>query len=186
MLRAFLSPLLSALLCLTSLPTPAEVRDASAVGFSSVNRIQVSAPREAVYRSFVEDVGEWWNPDHTVSGTARALYIDARPMGCFCESLGTGSGLVHLTVTFVNPGVMLRLTGGLGPLGLLGVSGNMTVEFEDNDVGTQIVLQYVVGGYSPDGLDALAGAVDAVLREQLQRLAAYLQSGDPLARPEAQ
>ena len=183
MLGVLRSPLLSAVLCLAAGLSHAEVQDVAAGGFSTLNRVQIPAPREEVYRSFVEDVGAWWNPDHTVSGNARALSLDGRPMGCFCESLGPGSGLVHLTVTFVNPGVMLRLTGGLGPLGLLGVSGNMTVEFEDHDGGTRVALQYVVGGYSPDGFDTLAAPVDAVLREQLQRLAAYVQTGDPQSPP---
>ena len=174
--------LLTVCLCLAGLPTSAEVRDSGAVGFTSVNRVTVSAARGEVYRSFVEDIAKWWNPDHTVSGNATALYLDARPMGCFCESFGPGAGLVHLTVTFVNPGVMLRLSGGLGPLGLLGVSGNLTVEFEDHDDGTQVALQYVVGGYSADGLDGLAGPVDSVLREQLERLAAWVQTGSPLTR----
>ena len=47
------------------------------------------------------------------------MTIDARTQGCFCEVLGEGAGVVHLTVTFVNPGVILRLSGGLGPLGLM-------------------------------------------------------------------
>ena len=175
--------LLTVVLCLAGRPTSAEVQDAGAGGFTSVNRVTVSAPRDEVYRSFVEDIGKWWNPDHTVSGNASALYLDARPMGCFCESFGPDSGVVHLTVTFVNPGVMLRLSGGLGPLGLLGVSGNLTVEFEDHDDGTEVTLQYVVGGYSADGLDVFAGPVDSVLREQLVRLAAWVHTGSPLAQP---
>jgi hypothetical protein len=163
---------------LISLPAAAEVLDAGSAGFTSLNRALVAAPRAEVYRAFVEDVGEWWNPDHTVSGDARALYIEARPMGCFCETLGPGAGLVHLTVTFINPGVMLRLTGGLGPLGLLGVSGNMTVEFEDAEGGTEVLVEYAVGGYAPDGLEAMAPAVDAVLQEQLLRLGEYLDTGN--------
>ena len=160
----------------------AEVQDANAVGFSIRHAVTVAAPRSAVYDAFVNGVGTWWNPDHTVSGNAAALYLEPRVNGCFCEVLGDGAGLVHLTVTFVNPGVMLRLTGGLGPLGLMGTAGNMTLEFEDVDGGTGVVLRYAVGGYEPDGLDTVAPDVDAVLVEQLERLKRFVEQGDPVAR----
>ena len=101
--------------------------------------------------------------------------------GCFCETLGEHAGLVHLTVTFVNPGTMIRLTGGLGPLGLMGVSGNMTWEFDAAESGTVVTLQYAVGGYMDGGLDAVADAVDAVLGEAMQRLKSYVETGDPTA-----
>ena len=157
----------------------ADVLDAGPGGFSTQSVIETTRDRVFAYDAFVQDVAEWWNPDHTVSGTSAALYLDARPMGCFCESLGTGAGLVHMTVTFANPGVMLRLSGGLGPLGLLGVAGNLTVEFEDIPEGTRITLRYVVGGYAPGGLDALAGPVDSVLADQLGRFSAHLDQGTP-------
>ena len=59
------------------------------------------------------------------------------------------------------------MTGGLGPLGLMGVNGNMTWEFFDDDNGTRIRFTYAVGGYSPDGLDTIAGGVDYVIAEAL-------------------
>ena len=96
--------------------------------------------------------------------------------GCFCEKLGERGGLIHLSVTFVNPGIMLRFSGGLGPLGLMGVSGNMTWEFDDADEGTTMTLQYAVGGYLEGGLDAVAGPVDAVLGEQISRLKALIET----------
>ena len=81
-----------------------------------------------------------------------------------------------MTVTFVNRGVMLRLTGGLGPLGLMGVNGNMTWEFTDHDEGTLITLKYAVGGYMNGGLDTVATAVDNVLLQQLQSLKAHIDA----------
>ncbi len=174
---AFLRVLAAACIWAAAAAAQAEVLDSAPGGFSTQTIIETPRSRNEVYDAFIQDIGRWWNPDHTVSGTAGALYLDARPMGCFCESLGTGAGLVHLTVTFVNPGVLLRLSGGLGPLGLLGTSGNMTVEFEDLDEGTRVTLRYVVGGYAPDGLASLAGPVDAVLGDQLRRFGVYLEQG---------
>jgi hypothetical protein len=100
------------------------------------------------------------------------------PQGCFCEAIGEHAGVVHMTVTFVNPDVLLRLTGGLGPLGLLGVDGNMTWEFFDADEGTAVRFSYAVGGYRPGGLDEIADGVDNVIGEALQRLKAHAETGD--------
>jgi len=74
---------------------------------------------------------------------------------------------------------MLRMTGGLGPLGLMGVDGNMTWEFGDDANGTRVRFTYAVGGYSAKGLDTIAPAVDFVLGEALGRLKAHVETGKP-------
>lgn len=157
----------------------AEVLDASESGFTVRHRVEIAAPRAEVYRAAISRIGSWWSDGFTVSGNAGNLYLDALPQGCLCERLGPGSGIVHLTVTFVNPRVMLRLSGGLGPLGLLGVSGNLLWEFDDADSGTAVTWSYAVGGYSPAGLDTLARDVDRVLGEQLNRLKRFVENGEP-------
>jgi uncharacterized protein YndB with AHSA1/START domain len=156
----------------------AEVLSASPGGFSLTHEVVIDAKREQVWRAAVDDIGRWWSSDHTISGDAANLSIDAVPQGCFCESIGEHAGVVHLTVTFVNPNVMLRLTGGLGPLGLMGVDGNMTWEFFDDD-GTRVRFNYIVGGYRPGGLDEIAAPVDAVIGDALRRLKTYTETGQP-------
>lgn len=160
-----------------------EVLDAAANGFTVNYSTVISAGRGEVYGAAVDKIGEWWSSDHTISGDAANLYITAVPHGCFCEKLGPHAGLVHLSVTFVNPGVMLRFTGGLGPLGLMGVSGNMTWEFEDDEGGTRVTLNYAVGGYLDGGLDTIAAAVDSVLVEQMQALKRWVESGQNQNQP---
>jgi len=157
----------------------AEVADSAANGFTVVNETVVEAARIDAWNAAVANVGQWWSSDHTIGGEAGKLRIDAQPQGCFCEDLRAGAGVVHLTVTMVNPGVILRLTGGLGPLGLMGVDGNMTWEFEEAEKGTRIRFTYAVGGYRPGGLDALAAPVDFVIGEALERLARFIETGDP-------
>ena len=103
--------------------------------------------------------------------------------GCFCEALGEKAGVVHLTVTMVNPTHLLRMTGGLGPLGLMGVDGNMTWEFLDAENGTRVRFTYAIGGYAKDGLDQIAPAVDYVIGEALDRLKAYIETGSPGVAP---
>ena len=154
----------------------AEVIDAGAGGFTLVHEVSVATSRAEAWSAAVHDVGSWWNPAHTISGNAALLSIDARPLGCFCEA--AGGGVVHLTVTWVSRNAILRMTGGLGPLGLMGVNGNMTWEFSDDDGGTKIKFFYAVGGYSADGLDSIAGSVDFVIGEALQRLKTYIETGD--------
>jgi hypothetical protein len=165
------------LLFASTLAANAEVLDSAPNGFSTSNTVIVTADRNAVYHAATKRLSQWWDPDHSISGDAANLYIKAVPNGCFCERLPPAGGLVHMAVTFVNPGVMLRFTGGLGPLGLMGVSGNMTWEFEDVDGGTRMTWAYAVGGYMDGGLDSIAPAVDGVLAEQMQNLAS-LVAGD--------
>lgn len=166
-----------------SLTTQAEVIDANAHGFSIRHVAVLDAERMTTYNTAIQRVGEWWSDDHTFSGDARNLSIDDRVQGCFCERLGEESGLVHMTVTFADPGVLLRLTGGLGPLGLMGVAGNMTWEFTTSDGNTVITLNYAVGGYMDGGLDSVAAAVDGVLVEQMSRLKRFVETGSPVAMP---
>ena len=157
----------------------AEVTSAAPNGFTVRHVVPVMADRAAVYAAAVGDIGRWWSGEHTVSGEATNLYMTTTVPGCFCETLGEQGGLVHMIVSFVNPGTMIRLTGGLGPLGLMGVNGNMTWEFDEADSGTVVTLQYSVGGYMDGGLDNVAGAVDAVLGEAMMRLKSYVETGNP-------
>ena len=150
----------------------AEVSSAGAGGFTTVNNATIDADRATVWAAAVNDIGSWWHPDHTISADAANLSIDPRPMGCYCEFFNNDTaGVVHLTVTMVNPEVVLRMTGGLGPLGLMGVDGNMTWEFADAEGGGTVVkMTYAVGGYMEGGLDSISEPVDFVLSEALQRL----------------
>jgi uncharacterized protein YndB with AHSA1/START domain len=157
----------------------AVVTSAGAGGFSNLHSVDIAAPRADVWVAAIDDISEWWSDDHTLSGDAGRMSIDARPQGCFCEMLGARAGVVHMTVTFVNPTVMLRLSGGLGPLGLMGTAGNMTWEFDDSETGTTLTLRYAVGGYLPQGLDQVATAVDGVLAEQMDSLKRYVETQRP-------
>jgi uncharacterized protein YndB with AHSA1/START domain len=156
----------------------AEVTDTAANGFTTVHEVIVNAPRARAWTAAVDEIGQWWSDDHTVNGDAGRMFIKSAPLGCFCETFENGGGVVHMTVTFVNPGIILRLTGGLGPLGLMGVNGNMTWEFFDTEEGTRVRFTYVVGGYRPGGLDAIAVPVDYVIGEALARMQAYVETGD--------
>jgi hypothetical protein len=157
----------------------AEVTDSAANGFTTVNELVIDAGRAQSWVAAVGEVGQWWSPDHTVSGEAVRMSIAPVLQGCFCETLGEKAGVVHLTVTMVNPTHLLRMTGGLGPLGLMGVEGNMTWEFLEEETGTRVRFTYAIGGYAKDGLEQIAPAVDYVVGEALIRLKAYIETGSP-------
>jgi uncharacterized protein YndB with AHSA1/START domain len=151
------------------------VLDAGPNGFTVEHEVVIAAPRAEVWDAAIGGVGEWWNGAHTVGGDASRLHIEARPLGCFCERLAGADGVVHLLVTTVSNGVMLRMTGGLGPLGLMGVNGNFTWEFFDADGGTRVRFTYAIGGYHPDGLDGLAEPVDEVIGDALLRMQTHVE-----------
>ena len=151
-----------------------EVLNAAPGGFTVQHERLIAADRARTWTAALS-VGDWWSDDHTVAGDASRMRIDARPLGCFCEYLGGDDGVVHLTVTSVSNEVMLRMTGGLGPLGLMGVNGNMTWEFFDDVAGTRVRFTYAVGGYYDKGLDAVALPVDSVIGDALERLQEYVE-----------
>jgi uncharacterized protein YndB with AHSA1/START domain len=152
----------------------AEVVDSSEAGFTTRNTEAIAAPPGDVYRRLVNDIGRWWDPEHTYSKNSSYLNLDARPGGLFSEKLGSG-GVAHMTVVFAAPGKTLRLVGGLGPLQALAVSGSMTWQLTPDGAGTKVEVVYAVGGYKPGGLQAMAPVVDSVLGEQLRRLKAYVE-----------
>ena len=150
----------------------------SANGFRTRVQVEVRATPAKVFAALVQ-VGEWWSPDHTFSGDAKNLSIDARPGGCFCERLANGGGVEHMRVVYVSPGEMLRMSGALGPLQALGVAGSLTVELKPTFGGTAVELFYSVGGFSETGFTQLAPAVQSVLSEQMNRLKSYIENGRP-------
>jgi len=156
----------------------AEVKEATASGFSIKIDADVNASAPAVFRALVDQIGMWWDPSHTWSGKAVNLSIDARAGGCFCELLPNG-GVLHMTVTYVDRPKQLRLHGGLGPLGSLAVTGTMTWAITESAGRSKVELTYNVGGYMQGGLGTLAAPVDGVLSIQVKRLKTYIETGRP-------
>jgi hypothetical protein len=127
------------------------------------------------------DVGKWWDKAHTYSGDAANLTLDAKANGCFCEKL-PGGGVRHMVVEYIEAGKMLRMSGALGPLQELAVTGVLTVKLVEAKGKTTLELTYKVGGYVPSGLTTYAKPVDAMLDAQVQRLKKYAE-GRQIDRP---
>ena len=156
----------------------AEVADSSAGGFTVKTTLNIQAAPGDVYRRMIRNVGDWWDSAHTFSHDAHNLSIEEKPMGCFCENLPNQGGVRHMEVVFVAPGKALVMTGGLGPLQSLAVSGSMSIELSPVAGGTKLDLTYAVGGYVPAGLNTWATPVDSVLQQQFTRLKNYVERGD--------
>ena len=148
----------------------AEVKDSGPDGFTIENAGWVPTGRDTAWNTLVNEVGQWWPADHTWGGDASALSIDARAGGCFCEIDGDRQA-EHLRVVFVEPGTLLRMSGGLGPLQGMGVHGvlefRLTAAQQGGRDGTRIVLRYRAGGYGPEDLATFAPVVDKVQAQQL-------------------
>ena len=153
----------------------AEVKDSAPNGFTIENSQVVPVDAATAWKALVDDVGRWWPKDHTWWGDASKLSIQARAGGCFCEVDGERQAW-HMTVTFVDPGSTLRMTGGLGPLQGMGLDGALEWRFAKAAEGTKITLWYRAGGYTPDDISKFVPVVDQVQGQQLGGLADYLRA----------
>jgi uncharacterized protein YndB with AHSA1/START domain len=152
----------------------------TANGFLVKLDVSINAPATKVYDALVGQVGSWWNPEHTYSHDAKNLSIDPRPEGCFCEKLPNGGGIEHLRVIYVAPPQIIRFSGALGPLQASGVAGSMTWKLTGAADSTRLDLSYSVGGFISGGFEKMAPAVEGMLREQLDRLKLFVETGEPL------
>ncbi len=171
---------------LGSLTTPgsasADVLSSSAGGFIVRIQLSVAAPPADVYSKFFE-IGKWWSGAHTYSGKASNLSLRNEPGGCLCEALAGGGFVRHATLEYAEKGKVARLDGALGPLQELGAHGLLAFDFAAVDktnpsAGTKLVVTYTVSGYPPDeGFAPLAEPVNGVLKEQVERLKRFVETG---------
>jgi hypothetical protein len=173
--------LMALLFTLTPLVSRAEVTDSAANGFTVKIAAVILARPADVYNRLVHNVGDWWNPAHTISNDSHNLSIDDKVMGCFCEKLPGGGGVRHMEVIMVMPNKLLVMSGALGPLQKFGTTGTITFAFLPLHNDTRLEITYSVGGYLDGGLNTWAAPVDKVLTEQLTRLKTYVETGNPVA-----
>jgi Polyketide cyclase / dehydrase and lipid transport len=147
----------------------AEVVSSAPNGFEVRGTVHVVRAPDKAYAALLQPA-TWWSSDHTFSGSAANLSLDARAGGCWCESLPDGGSVEHMRVVYVAPGKIVRLRGALGPFQGLGVDGAMTWSVKAAAGGADISFTYTLGGYAKEGFDGLSKAADRVLGEQLERL----------------
>jgi len=156
-----------------------DVVDSSANGFTVKVMLNIKSPPDEVYQRLTQNVGDWWNPEHTFSRNSHNLTLDAKAMGCFCEKLPNQGSVRHLEVVYAAPGKGLVLSGAMGPLQTMAAAGNMQIALAPVDGGTKLQVTYSVTGYLPAGMNTWAAPVSAMLTEQFTRLKDYIERGDP-------
>lgn len=163
-------------------PAAAEVVQTTETGFTTHDSVVVKGTPFDVWLALIAPA-KWWNKAHTWSGDAANLYISPQANGCFCELLPAPEGApeevrrgsaLHMSVVMADPGKVLRMRGGLGPLQSEPAEGVLTVTMAKVDGGTRIVWEYVVGGPMRYEVPVIAKAVDGVMSEQLRGLARVL------------
>ena len=156
-----------------ALPTAAEVIASNDTSLTVRHKISIAAPPAKVWATLIAP-SRWWDGEHSYSGDAANISIDARAGGCWCEKMPGGGSIEHMRVLYVQPGKTIRFTGGLGPLQAMPVNGVMTVTLASSDgKSTEVTLDYAVAG--APGLAPLAAPVDRVLGEQMLRLKAAVE-----------
>lgn len=188
-----------ALMLAVAAPARAELVQQADNGFVVQHSVTVSTDPDATF-AMLRTPAKWWDKDHTWTGNAENLYMDAQAGGCFCELIPneatTESGapqrtlrgsVQHMQIVYVDPGKLLRLTGGLGPLQGEAVTGALTLTLKPVKGGTRITMDYVVGGFMRMKTADIAPAVDQVMTAQLSRLRMALGplvgSGDTAPEP---
>lgn len=173
---------LAAATLVLSAPAAAEVVHTTETGFTTRDSVVVKGTPYDAWLTLIAPA-KWWNKSHSWSGDAANLYISAQANGCFCELLPAPEGApeevrrgsaLHMTVVMADPGKVLRMRGGLGPLQSEPADGVLTVTLSQVDGGTRIVWEYVVGGPMRYEIPMISKAVDGVMSEQLRGLARVL------------
>ncbi|ALE16815.1 hypothetical protein AMC99_01523 [Altererythrobacter epoxidivorans] len=167
-------------LCATSVS--AEVVGIGKESFVTHDEAVVKADAKSTWLALISP-GKWWNSAHTWSGDSANLTLRPQAGGCFCERIPedptskevTLEGSVeHMRVIHAFPEKALRLSGALGPLQSEPVTGVLTIALSETDEGTRIVWEYAVGGPMRFEAPVIAKAVDGVMTQQLDGLAAML------------
>ena len=164
-----------AFVVLAAAPAAAEVKSSTSAGFEVEAKATVPVSPAQAYMALGR-IGDWWNSQHTYSGKASNLRLDARAGGCFCETVPDGNGTIeHMRVIYAQPAQTLRLQGALGPLQAEAAMGTLTWALKAVPGGTEVTQSYVVGGYVRAGTEKMAPLVDMVLTEQLARYRNHLR-----------
>src|SRR5262245_2641800 len=123
-MRCIATVLVLILTSVMALPARAEVASSGPAGFVLKIENTIAGDPEKVFDSLLR-VGDWWNKEHTYSGSAGNLKLTNQPGGCFCEQLAGGGFVRHGTVEFSSRGKVLHIAGALGPLQGMGAYGLM-------------------------------------------------------------
>src|SRR5690349_5681341 len=96
-------------------------------------------------------------------------------MGCFCETIPGRGAVRHMEVLRYELGKIPVMSGALGPMQPLAVTGTMTIQLSEADGGTKLDLTYAVSGYLAAGLNTWAAPSDGMLKGQMAHLKDFVE-----------
>jgi hypothetical protein len=161
--------LVATAVALTGGAASAEVKASAPDGIVIQIKGEAALSREAAWARLLK-IGSWWSNDHTYSGQAASMTIDAVAGGCWCE-IWAGGEVEHGRVIYIGPNETIRFASALGPLQDLGVNAAVTFTLSEGSAPgkTVLTLDMKATGSSLSGLDKMAPLVDGVLAEQVKR-----------------
>ncbi len=151
------------------------IKENDSTGFETESSVSIHADALDVFNA-LEEISKWWDSHHSFSLDAKNLSLSLEVGGHFMEDMGGGQGVIHSTVIFSKRGELLRMSGALGPLQVLGAHGTLTLIFKQCKGGVELHANYVVIGRN---LEQWAAPVEQVLYEQLIRLKNFVETGAP-------
>lgn len=159
----------------------AEVVTVTGIGFTVRETADIAATPGKVYEALVRPEA-WWSSDHTFSGDAANLTLDAKVGGCFCETLPNNGTVKHQEVVMAAPGKALVMRGALGPFQATGTIDAFAFRLDPDGGGTKLTVTFTVGGYIAEGFDDWAKKTDFVMATQAARLKQFVDTGSPEAK----
>ena len=144
---------------------------------------EIDAPPAEVWRALVEDTAAWWHEDYFIGSGPRTMILEATLGGRLFEDWGGGQGAVWATVTGVQTGEWLLLSGELtkdfgGPARVL-----TQFRLAQEGAGTRLTLTDCVYGRVTK---ETAGSLDVGWRQLLgDCLKGYVERGESPPTPVA-
>lgn len=151
-------------------PAAADIVDQSPDGFALHWEAPVMQSPEALWNRIITP-SAWWSSDHTYSGDAANLTLDAKAGGCWCETWDGGQ-VEHGRVLSIQPGKRIVIAAPFGPLQSMAVTAVMTISISETDNGeTLLTKDFIATGASFQNLEDLAPVVHMVQGEGFKSLA---------------
>lgn len=114
----------------------------------------------------------WWDGNHTYSGDAANLSLGGKKAGSYWREDWDGGSVIHGQVLTAMEDSKLVLSAPFGPLQGTGATCIWTITLSPAEGGgTLIRSRHVIAGAPGTGLEELAGPVDRVMSNGIERLA---------------
>lgn len=163
-----MKPGILAVLATFALPAAADIVAASPDHYTLRHEAVSTLSPEDMWERLIQP-DTWWHPDHTYSGLAENLRLDAQAGGLWLETWD-GHSVEHGRVLTLMEGQSIRLDAPFGPLQGTAVNVVWTITIEPDGNGTRVTFDEIANGSSASGLDKIAPAVDGVKQQAMARL----------------